>query len=277
MKKITIVTGASSGLGLEFARELAARTGGQPLDELWLVARRVDRLSALSGELEKAAPGLTVKPVPADLGGRAGGLVLGGLLSKAAAECGGILVDTLVNNAGFGTYGRFDTTGLDRQLDEIDINVTSLTAVTGAVLPYMDRGSRIINTASLAAFSAMGGFAVYAASKAYVLSFSLGLAAELESKGIAVIALCPGSVDTEFAGVASEGVRQKVAGGKDPRLVVRHCLKMIERGKKIAIMTPKWRLKAFLPRLFGRYFTAKVTMYTEKRPSRADQPNAGEA
>jgi short-subunit dehydrogenase len=266
-----IVTGASSGLGLEFARQLAGRKSeaGKPLDELWLIARRADRLAEIAAGLERENPGLAVKPVAADLGGRAGGLRIGDLLGEAAAA-GGVFVDTLVNNAGFGTYGRFDTTDLNRQLDEIDLNVTSLTAITGVVLPYMGRGSRIINTASLAAFSAMGCFAVYAATKAYALTFSLGLAAELAGKGIAVIALCPGSVDTEFADVASEGVRKNVLHGKNPACVVRHCLKQLERGKKIAIMTLPWRIKAFLPRLFSRYFTAKVTMITEKRPSRAD-------
>jgi short-subunit dehydrogenase len=265
-----IVTGASSGIGLEFARELSAQrnAGERPVSELWLIARRVDRLASLAAELERQNPGLAVRPVTADLAGRAGGLLISGLLAEAAAD-GGVFVDILVNNAGFGTYGRFDTTDLNWQLDEIDLNVTSLTAVTGAVLPYMGRGSRIINTASLAAFSAMGCFAVYAASKAYVLNFSLGLAAELEQKGISVIALCPGSVDTEFAHVASEGLREKVRGGKNPALVVKHCLKLLRKGRKIAVMALKWRIKAFLPRLFGRYFTAKVTMITEKRPSRA--------
>ncbi|MDR0539794.1 MAG: SDR family NAD(P)-dependent oxidoreductase [Spirochaetaceae bacterium] len=265
MKKIIIVTGASSGMGIEFARELAKR----PVDELWLVARRLDRLDRLAGELRALNSGLIIRTAATDIGGRVGGHIIGNLLAKAA-ENGGLFIDTLVNNAGFGTYGRFDTAGLDRQLDEIELNVTALTAITGTALPYMERGSRIINTASLAAFSAMGGFAVYAATKAFVLNFSLGLAAELEQKGIKVIALCPGSVDTEFSRVASEGVREKVAHGKPPAAVVRHCLSCLGHGKKIAIMSLKWRIKAFLPRFFGRYFTAKVTMYTEKRPSKSD-------
>ncbi|MDR0552114.1 MAG: SDR family NAD(P)-dependent oxidoreductase [Spirochaetaceae bacterium] len=265
MKKISIVTGASSGMGLEFARALAARQ----IDELWLFARRIDRLQTLAAGLAAEYPALAVRPAQADLKGREGGRVITGLF-EAAGGRGAAVIDTLVNNAGVGTYGRFDTTDIDRQLDEIDLNITSLTAITGACLPYLAPGSRIINTASLAAFAPMGGFAVYAASKAYVLNFTMGLAAEMEKRGVRVIALCPGSVDTEFSRVASEGVREKVLHGKPPAEVVRHCLKLLEKGKKIAVMTPKWRLKAFLPRLFGRFFIAKVTMYTEKRPSKAD-------
>ncbi|MDR0527371.1 MAG: SDR family NAD(P)-dependent oxidoreductase [Spirochaetaceae bacterium] len=264
MKSVSIVTGASSGMGMEFARALVSRPG---LGELWLIARRIERLQSLAAELKTINPGLAIRPVAADLGGREGGRVIAGLL-EAAGGRGEIFIDTLVNNAGFGTYGNFDATAIDRQLDEIDLNVTSLTAITGICLPYLERGSRIINTASLAAFAPMGGFAVYAASKAYVLNFTLGLAAELEAKGIKVIALCPGPVDTEFSRVASEGVRNKVLHGKPPAAVVRHCLTLLERGKKIAIMAPKWRLKSFLPRLFGRFFIAKVTMHTEKRPSK---------
>ncbi|MDR2602361.1 MAG: SDR family NAD(P)-dependent oxidoreductase [Spirochaetaceae bacterium] len=271
MKKIIIITGASSGMGAEFARQLSVRKceDGGKIDEIWIIARREDRLKELSAELTGGSGAFVplIKPIAVDIGGRKGGEIIGGLLAK---EAGGVVIDTLVNNAGFGTYGRFDSTDIKWQLDEIDLNVTSPTAITWAALPYMERGSRIINTASLAAFSAMGCFAIYAATKAYMLSFTLGLAAELHSKGVKVIALCPGPVDTEFSQVASEGVRNKVLHGKKPYAVVRHCLRSLEKGKKIAVMAPKWKFKAFLPRLFGRYFTAKVTMLTEKRPSKKD-------
>jgi short-subunit dehydrogenase len=177
-----------------------------------------------------------------------------------------VQLDTWVNNAGFGTYGPFAEVPLDRQLDEIDLNVTSLTALCGAALPYLKSGSRIVNTASLASFSPMGGFAVYAASKVYVLYFTLGLAAELKERGVRVTALCPGPVDTEFSAVASNGVRQKVAHGKSPEKVVRHCLHCLDAGKNIAVMAPLWRFKAFAVRLLPLPFLAWLTMVTEKRP-----------
>jgi short-subunit dehydrogenase len=280
-------------MGAEFARQLAARPG---IAGLWLLARREDRLAALATELSTVtAPGTaataelsaaptapdaapahpTIRVVPGDLSGRAGGERLARLLAETAAaheDEGGIVIDTLVNNAGFGTYGPFGDTDLDRQLEMIDLNVTSVTAICGAALPYLAAGSRVVNTASLAAFAPLGGFAVYAATKAYVLYFSLGWAAEIEGRGVQVMALCPGSVDTEFSAVASNGLREKVPKGKDPAKVAAHCLRLLDRGKNIAVMAPIWKLKAFASHLVGKMFAARVTMRTEKRPSMPRTP-----
>jgi short-subunit dehydrogenase len=112
----------------------------------------------------------------------------------------------------------------------------------------------------------MGAFAVYAASKAYVLYFTLGLAAELKERGVQITALCPGPVDTEFSAVDSNGARQKVRHGKSPEKVVRHCLRSLAAGKNIAVMAPLWRFKAFASRLLPLPFLARLTMATEQRP-----------
>jgi short-subunit dehydrogenase len=266
MYKVTIITGASSGMGVEFAKQLLCRPG---VNEMWLIARRADRLSALAATLQKASPFTRVLPISADITGRNGGAFLAARLAETAAlreNDGGLQIDTLVNNAGFGTYGPFQEVSLDRQLDEIDLNVTSLTSLCGAALPYLKSGSRLINTASLAAFSPMGAFAVYAASKAYVLYFTLGIAAELKERGVRVIALCPGPVDTEFSAVASNGARQKVRHGKSPDKVVRHCLHRLDAGKNIALMAPLWHFKAFASRILPLPLLARLTMAMEKRP-----------
>jgi short-subunit dehydrogenase len=261
MKRIIVITGASSGMGVEFARQLAARPG---VDELWLIARREERLQTLASSLQGGAP--LIRVFPGDVGGRNGGLFVAKLLSEAGgAEK--IAVDTLVNCAGFGVYGPFTLAALDKQLEMIEVNAAGLTAICGAALPYLVPGSRIVNVASLASFAPMGNFAVYAASKAYVLNFTLGLAAELADKNVRVTALCPGPVDTEFSLVASGGAREKVLHGENPAAVVEHCLACLERGKPIAVMTAKWKLKAFLPRLAGRLFTARFTMRHESRPA----------
>lgn len=273
MKRIIIVTGASSGMGREFALQLAEK---RKADEIWLLARRKEKLETLAMEIiSQSSPAEIPVPkvFPIDLGGKKGVDAFVGLLkTKATDESGerSLVVDTLVNNAGFGTYGTFSETGMQRQLDMIDLNVYTLTGFCHAVLPYMERGSLIINVASLAAFIPLGNFAVYGATKAYVLSFSTAFAAEVADQGIFVSTLCPGPVDTEFAQVASNGAREKVVDGKSPKAVVAHCLARIDRKKHIAIMAPKWRFKAFMSRFVGRFVFARYTFVHEKRPSRAD-------
>ncbi len=261
MKRILIVTGASSGIGREFALQLAE---SRRCDEIWLMARRKDKLTDLAGKLETRA-----RVINADLSGIQGVGKFAALLSEEAKrEKDGFVIDTLVNNAGFGTYGPFAETDLARQLGMLDLNVVSLTGICHAALPFLARGSRVSNVASLAGFIPLGNFAVYAASKAYVLSFSVALAAELADSGVFVSTVCPGPVDTEFALVASNGARERVVDGKSPGDVVRHCLRGIERGKRVSIMAAKWRFKAFMSRFVGRYFFARHSWIHEKRPSK---------
>ena len=138
----------------------------------------------------------------------------------------------------------------------------------------MTKGSLIINTASLASFAPLGNFAVYAATKAYVLSFTLALAAEVRDRGIRVCALCPGSVSTEFAEVASNGARKEVLHGVAADKTVSHCLKCAERGKKTALMTWKWKLFAAASRLLDRYAVARFTYKHWKRPYRSTTTNS---
>lgn len=191
------------------------------------------------------------------------------MLEKEVLEAGteGLCIDSLINNAGFGTYGTFMETNLDRQLEMIDLNVSTLTGLCHLCVPYMNKGSLLVNVASLASFIPLGNFAVYGATKAYVLSFSIALAAEIADSGIFVSTLCPGPVDTEFAQIASNGARKKVIDGRDPAAVVEHCLLLSSQGKRVAIMAIKWKLKAFLSRFVGRYFFARHSFIHEKRPS----------
>jgi short-subunit dehydrogenase len=130
----------------------------------------------------------------------------------------------------------------------------------------MDKFSRIINTASLASYMPLGNFAVYGACKAFVLSFTVALAAELKEKGIRVTALCPGPVSTEFANVASNGVRKKVRHGLSAEKTVAHCLKKSRRGKLYSVMALKWKVQAYGSRFVGRYAVARFTYKFVKRP-----------
>ena len=192
-KETALVTGASAGLGAEFARQLAA--SGHPLI---LSARRSDRLDALAAEL-RASHGVAVTVIAADLADPAGPDAL-----VAAVAAAGLTVDLLVNNAGLGHRGAFATLPAAGQLATIDVNVRAAVALAHAVLPHMiARGhGGILTVASTAAFQPGPWMAVYYASKAFVLSFSEALHEEVKGTGVRVAALCPGPVDTEFAGLA---------------------------------------------------------------------------
>ena len=261
MKKIGIITGASSGMGAEFARQLAKK---MICDQLWIIARRSDRLEELKAQIEKDDDKISIIPIALDLTGSKGAEAFGTYLKENFPSDAELKI--LVNNAGFGTYGPFEETPVEREMQMIDLNCTSLTGICGYALPYMKKESIIINTASLAAFMPLGNFAVYAATKAYVLSFSIALAAELKPLGISVTALCPGSVSTEFANVASNGVRKEVKGGRSCEKTVHHCLKRAFNRKLTALCFFKWRFTAFLSRFVGRYLVADFTFKYNKRP-----------
>ena len=282
MKRILIVTGASSGLGRQFAKQLSA---SRDADEIWLIARRNDLLQDVAQELnadhadvilprnarKAAVAGKRPAPrtFPLDLAGTRGVKDFARLLASESEAAGpeGLRIEALVNNAGFGTYGAFMDTDIDRQLEMVELNSVSLTGICHYAIPHMGEGSLLINVASLASFIPLGNFAVYGATKAYVLSFSIALAAEIADRGIFVSTLCPGPVDTEFARIARNGARKTVVDGKDPRKVVAHCLSRSAKGKRISIMAPKWKFKAFMSRFVGRYFFARWSFIHEKRPS----------
>lgn len=195
--RIAIITGASGGMGWEFARQL---DGKDELDEIWLVARRRENMEELAGLLEKTparifALDLTVASELKDL------------FDALDAEKPEVV--WLINNAGYGKIGAFDSVDVETNLNMIDLNVRSLTEITQRVLPYCDRGSKIVQIASSAGWLPLTNFAVYGASKAYVVQFSNALARELKPRGISVTSVCPGPVSTEFFDVAS-GVGTKM-------------------------------------------------------------------
>jgi short-subunit dehydrogenase len=186
-----VVTGASAGIGAELARELARRGHG-----LTLVARRRGRLEELADELDVA---VTVEPC--DLADAADRTRLIGALGRGRPIAG------VCNNAGYGTVGRFADLPLDRELQEVRLNIEALVELTGAFLPQMcERGTgAILNVASTASYQPLPNMAVYAATKAFVRSFSEAIHAELSGTGVSVTTLCPGFTETEFGEVAGAG------------------------------------------------------------------------
>lgn len=182
---IAIITGASSGMGREF---VTAIDKAFPLDELWVIARRGERLEALR-PLCRAA----LRPLPLDLLDDASFTAIETLLQEQKPH-----VQVLVNAAGFGLFGTFSDMDRTAQLDSIRLNASALTAVTHLCLPYMGAGSHIINLASNSSWQPVPYINVYGATKAYVMSFSRALGMELRHRKIHVMAVAPGWIKTEF-------------------------------------------------------------------------------
>ena len=238
-----LITGASSGIGAEFARQLAAR--GM---HCVLVARRQDRLHALAQELE-AAHGTRCEIVSADLSQPRADREL---LAEVARR--GIAVELLVNNAGFGMVSAVEETDVGRALELIEVNVTCLTELTLSAANEMVRRGHggIINIGSIVSFQPVAYMGVYAASKAYVLHFSEALWAELRPRGVTVTTLCPGTTRTEFfdrSGVPGWAERNR---GQDVQTVVRTGLAAFDAGRQYVISGWMNYLVSFAVRLATR-------------------------
>lgn len=252
-----LITGASSGIGAEFARQLA-REGLN----LVVVARRADRLEKLRGEIESRAS-VRCRVIAADL-------------SRPEAprevwqevQIQGIEIDWLVNNAGFGTRGFFANLPLERELEEIHLNIAALVALTRLCLPGMveRRRGHIINLGSIGSFVSTPYMATYSATKAFVLSFSEALAAELTGKGIDVLALCPGATKTEFHEVAGVSKNVPQFTYMSAEAVVRQAVAAAKSGKhtfvpgwmnKILIGSTRLTPRRVLARLAGSIFAPK--------------------
>lgn len=232
--KIAVVTGASSGMGKEMVYHLADRFGG--LEEIWVIARRRDRLDAFDGRVP-----IHVRKFALDLTEEEDLDTLEKALAKWKPN-----VKLLVNAAGVGKTGAVGTIPREQSTGMVRLNDEALVAVTEMALPYLSRSSRIIQFASSAAFVPQPGFAVYAASKSFILSYSRALARELKSREIAVTAVCPGPVETEFLDIALEG--KKLTSYKRlvlmrPEKVVKCALRDSLMGKELSIPGPA--MKAF--------------------------------
>ncbi|MCC8337900.1 SDR family oxidoreductase [Streptomyces sp. R1] len=245
----TIVTGASSGIGAAFARELARRGS-----DVVLVARRRDRLEDLASELRARHHGVRATVAPLDLSEPGAG-------RRLAAELAGqgIRVDGLVNNAGFGTNGAFHREDPDRLTDEINVDVANLVDLTRAFIePLRDSGRGIlVNVASAAAYTPVPDMAVYAACKAFVLNFTEALWYESRGTGLRVLSLAPGLTRTEFFDRFEGGAYQ--GSYETPEQVVATAMRTLDRGRRPSV--PSGRMNAVmvsLPRLFTRRRTVLI-------------------
>src|SRR5437773_539599 len=240
-----LITGASAGIGREFARQLASRARS-----MILVARRDERLIELANQLQRDHPKLLVHVGKADLAD------LGQLQDFLAwLDREKLEVDLLINNAGLGDSGPFAKSDRDRNKEMTLVNVATLTLITRHLLPQMIAKHRggILNVSSSAGFLPIPGSAVYAATKAYVTSFSEALRAELRGTGVSVCALCPGPVVTEFQQVAKREAAQPDIGPKflvvPVEEVVRDALAAFEADRPLVVPGFAMKLLMFLARL----------------------------
>src|SRR5262245_28855757 len=258
-----VVTGASSGLG----RGLADRLAGRGMS-LVLTGRNEVRLEEVANQIRRAASGVKVETVAADLSTEAG---LSALLDHVADRP----IEVLVNNAGFGSYGAFAEADPDREAEEVAVDVGAVVALARAYLPGMlARGSGgILNVASTIAFQPGPYQAVYGASKAFVLSFSQALWAEARAAGVTVTALCPGPTRTGFvaalgASVGHTAIYRRLA---DPEPVVDAGLRALDRGRAVVVPGLRNKIGAaasrFMPRQWMALLSARLL-----RPAKPARP-----
>ncbi|MEF9941063.1 MAG: SDR family NAD(P)-dependent oxidoreductase [Lachnospiraceae bacterium] len=222
--KIAIVTGASSGMGKEFVKQIELLY--KELDEIWIIARRKERLEELKSQMYTH-----IHTFDGDIKDEILFKQIKNRLENQNPD-----IRMLVNAAGFGKTGMVDSIEEEAQLDMIDVNCKGLTHMTTLCMPYMQKGSRIVNLASAAAFCPQPSFAVYAATKSYVLSFSRALGVELEDRGIIVTAVCPGPVKTEFFDVAGHAENSfKDAVMVEASQVVKQALVDTKQKKSVSI------------------------------------------
>jgi uncharacterized protein len=259
-----LVTGASAGIGREFARLLAGHARS-----LVLVARRRQRLEELRDELTQRHPNLKVHVRAADLAETA---QVDDLLNWLEQEK--IEIDLLINNAGLGDLGPFATSDPERIQRIVLVNILALTSITHRLLPAMIRNRRgaILNVSSSAGFLPIAEFSVYAASKAYVTSFSEGLRAELRGTGVSVCALCPGPVHTEFTEVAYRP-DHPIPPGPDivhvsATEVARVGLEAIEQDRPLVIPGLVMKLGMFLIRIMPMPILRLASQFSSKHSPR---------
>ena len=252
--RIAVITGASSGMGREFVKRLC---GEQNFDQIWVIARRLDRLEEIKAEL-----GDHIRPISLDLQNEAGWNEYRRMLEEEKPE-----VAVLVNASGYGKFAAFVDIPLDEQLGMIDLNAKSLTAMTYITLPYMKRGGQIYQIDSLSSFQPVPYIGVYGATKAYVLSFTRAVNAEIKKSGIKMMAVCPGWVKTEFfdRAVSDESVITYYNRFFTAEQVVSRALRDMKKGKDVSVCGFDIRAQVLLTKLLPHRLVMKIWLAPQKK------------
>jgi len=255
-RKTALVTGASGGLGLEFARLLAKKHY-----DLVLVARNEDKLNGIKSELEKEY-GITAWVCPCDLS-----RVDAALDVYQFTQAHDLEIDVLINNAGFGDSGKFAESNWQKQYEMVQVDITALMQLTHCFLPGMvERGhGKILNLSSVAAFCAGPGMSVYYASKAFVRSFSEAVAEEVKGTSVTVTALCPGPTATGFEAAADMGKGSKMfKKAVKPENVAKAGIRALRLGKVLCYQGSFTKWMGFLCRLVPRSVTRRYAAKMDK-------------
>ena len=238
--KIALVTGASSGMGAEFVRQISA---DGLADEIWAVARRKDRPDGLAREIKTPLYSLALDLTK--------GEDVAALHKELELKKPQVFI--AVNCAGFAKFGSYEDVRAEDELAMIDLNIRALTEVSRMVLPYMREPAHLIQISSTSAFQPLPYMNVYAAGKAFVLNYSRALAFELQSKGVSVTAVCPGWTSTEFFDVAEENASSSSVGNflfmSKPEKVVKRAIKDALNGREMSVYGVTNKLHLFFSKI----------------------------
>ncbi len=251
--KIAVGTGASSGMGREFVIQLSRE---KQFDEMWVIARRTDRLEALQSDVS-----VKIRPISLDLTKEESIEEYKMLLEKEQPE-----ISVLVNASGFGRFGAFETMDLDTMYRMIDLNSKAYVGMTYVSLPYLKEGSEVYQLDSLSSFQPVPYINVYGATKAFVLSFSRATNVELKKKGIHVMAVCPGWVKTEFFDHAvTDDTITYYNRFYTPEQVITRALKDMKKRKDVSICGFPVRAQVFATKLLPHRLIMKIWCKQQKK------------
>ena len=252
MKKIAVITGASSGMGREFVLQLEKE---KQFDEIWVIARRLDRLEALQSEVKTP-----LRPISLDLTKEESIEAYRTMLDAEKP-----VVDVLVNASGFGKFAAFTDTQLDAMYRMIDLNVKAYVGMTYATLPYMQKGGEVYQLDSLSSFQPVPYIGVYGATKAFVLSFSRAINVELKARGIRMMAVCPGWVKTEFFDhVDNNGSITYFNKLFTPEQVITRALRDMKKKKDVSVCGFSIRAQVLLVKLLPHKIVMKIWCKQQK-------------
>lgn len=255
MKNIAVITGASSGIGRQFAETI--KEGGI-FDEVWIIARRIDRLDELAKEMP-----YPTRAIALDLSEKTSYDTYAALLAEEKPN-----VTLLINCSGFGKFCATMDTPVDVNLNMIDLNCEAIVALCQHTIPYMQKGAKIINIASVAAFQPIPYINVYGATKAFVLSFSRALNRELKKDGISVTAVCPFWTKTEFFNRSidknKDAVIKKYVAMYMPEQIVARAWKDAKKGKEISMYGFKAKMQTVLTKILPHSFVMNFWINQQK-------------